>query len=303
MISTASILLPSSFVIRNQEQLTQVRIADAIKEGDSVQIEFGYNDKNRSEFSGYIKRINLIDPIEIICEDVLYLFRKINYKTSFRKISLTDLLQYLIKGLNEKYGDVLSIDPNIPEFNFTNFIIKDGTGIDVLQEFKDKYGLSCFIHSIGGRDVLYCGLAYSIEKGIVKYVLERNTVNTSDLKFETSGEKKYRVRIVNFDKKGFKTEFEFGDKAGELRTIHFYGNNDLKTLRQKAAIEMEKFKTEGYSGSFETFLWPLCEPGSLADFSNLQFPARNGKYFITGVTTTIDSSGGRRKNDIGIRVQ
>ena len=38
--------------------------------------------------------------------------------------------------------------------------MKNGNGIDVLQELKDKYGLNSYLISVDGVKTLYVGLMY-----------------------------------------------------------------------------------------------------------------------------------------------
>jgi hypothetical protein len=74
-------------------------------------------------------------------------------------------------------------------------------------------------------------------------------------------------------------------------------------IKHVSDAEFEKYKTAGYKGSFETFLKPAAEPGTISDISDLQFKERSGRYFIGTVTTEFNTSGGKRKLEIDIRVR
>lgn len=302
LIQTATVKLPLSIVMRNNELLQRIKLVDKIKEGDTIKLEFGYNGNNRLEFEGYIRRINYTMPLEVECEDELYLLRKVYYKNSFKKVTLKELLQFVLQQLEQQYNTGIELYSNLPELVFSNFIMNQASGIDILQELKDKYSLTCYLTTTGGKKTLYCGLAYTIEKGRVKYVLSRNTINTNDLKYEGSGNKKYQVKITNFNRNGTKTELKIGDKNGEQRSLNFYGDHDMEHLRTMAKAEMERFSNDGYHGSFETFLIPFCEPGMISNLADPQFEQRAGNYYISTVVTTFNNNGGRRKPEVGIKL-
>lgn len=301
-IQTAKVLIPQTVVFRNAEMNQRIKLADQIKEGDKIVLEFGYDDNNSQEFEGYIKRINDDTPLELQCEDELYLLRYCQYKESFKDISLKKLLEFVLNGLQQKFDLKLSLYEKMPEMSFKKFQIKDANGIEILQELKDKYGLSVYLTTINGVKTLYAGLAYTLEQGEVKYSLGRNTIGKGELKYIGTEDKKYKVKIVNFNRDGTKLEFETGDANGESTTLYFYGDNDKEHLKTMAKAELEKFSTKGYKGNFETFLFPYCQPGTIANISDPQFEGREGRYYVGTVTTTFGVSGGRRKPEIDIKV-
>lgn len=302
LIQTAKVTLPLSVVLRNTELYQRIKIADKIKEGDKILLEFGYNGNNKQEFEGYVKRINEEVPLELQCEDELYLLRYCYYKESFKDVTLKKLLDFVLNGLQQKFNLKLYLYEKMPELSFNKFQINNATGIDILQELKDKYGLSVFLTVINGVKTLYAGLAYGLEKGAANYWLGKNTIGKGELKYTGAEDKKYKVKVVNFNRNGTKLEFETGDANGESTTLYFYGNNDKAHLEVMAKAELEKFKTKGYKGSFETFLYPFAEAGTVASINDAQFEGRKGNYFIGTVTTKFGVQGGRRTNEIDIKV-
>jgi hypothetical protein len=302
LVDTAKVQLPLSVVMRNQDLLKRIRLADKIKTGDKIALEFGYNGINIKEFEGYIRRTNPKDVFELECEDELYLFRQVYYKISWKSVTLKVLLNYLLDGYERKYGVRLQLFNNIPDVTLSNFIINNANGIAILQVLKDQYGLNTFLTVVNGIKVLYCGLLYFLEKTTVKYVVNQNTVDVNDLLFDDAIDKQFKIKAVNFNRNGTKSTMEIGDKNGELRTFYYYDIHDLKQLAQLAQSEMEKLKTIGYKGSFETFLIPYSEPGMVADMLDPQFPDRKGNYYISTVTTTFSTGGGRRKPEIDIKI-
>jgi hypothetical protein len=302
-IDTAKVKLPLSVVMRNNDMLERIKITDKIKEGDKITIAFGYSGKNNVEFEGYIRRINFTQPLELECEDELYLLRKVFFKKSFKRVSLKELLQFVLDGLEDASGLRLNLYEKLPEMFFSNFTMREASGISVLQELKDKYGIVTFLTVVNGEKTLYAGLAYGLQKEVVKHVIDRNVISASSLKYERAeDDKKYKVKVTVFKRNGTSESFDFGDKDGELRTLHRVGEYTKAELEQFANAEMEKLKREGYKGSYETFLFPNCEPGMRADIENRQFPERKGRYYVSSVTTTFNTSGGRRKIEAGLKL-
>jgi hypothetical protein len=303
LIQTAKIELPLSAVMRNADQLQRIRLADKIKAGDTIKVEFGYNGNNRLEFEGYIKFRGDSMPMVLECEDELYLMRSVHYKKTFQNISLKTLIEYVLQQLEAEKGLKLAVYDNMPQLMFSKFIMKGANGIEVLQELKEHYGLSSYITTIGGKRTLYVGLAYSLEKGRANIVLGRNTIDKGDIKYQTDDDKNYKIKVVNFNRNGTKATYTFGNPNGDERTLHFYGDNDKAHLESMAKAEMEKVQSLGYKGKFKTFLVPLTEPGTLANVSDPQFEDRKSVHYVGTVTTTFDvSGGGRRDCEIDIKV-
>ena len=92
-------------------------------------------------------------------------------------------------------GLQLEVYKGMPEFPFKNFLMKNGNGIDVLQELKDKYGLNSYLISVDGVKTLYVGLMYGYKTTNVKYVFNRNTIATSDLKYNGFENRRYKATI------------------------------------------------------------------------------------------------------------
>jgi hypothetical protein len=101
---------------------------------------------------------------------------------------------------------------------------------------------------------------------------------------------------------GSKVVGEAGEDGGDKTEINLTADYDKKHLEAMAKSELAKVSTASYKGSFETFLLPYCEPGTIASIENRQFPDRKGTHYVGTVTTTFGVSGGRRKPEIDIKV-
>lgn len=301
IVQSAKLQLPLSVMKLNNDlslpALERVRLIDNIKEGDTIKIELGYNGNNREEFTGFIKRINLKQPLELELEDEMYLFRKIRYTTNFKKATLKQVLTYLLAKYNQTYGLGVELYDKIPDLTMTNFLIENATGIEVLQSIADIYLQSSYLTTINEKKVLYCGLLYGLARPHINYSLNRNTVSADDLKYDQSEVIKYFVKIVNFRNDGSKHEYSYGNKKDTAIQKNYNGDYTDVELKRMAEAEIAQQVT-GYRGSIETMLIPNVEPGNIAVIKDTQF-GREGRGYIGTVTTTF-GSGARRKPEIDI---
>ncbi len=300
-ISTATIKIPLSVVIRNNDMLQRIKIVDKIKEGDKISVELGYDNKNKLEFEGYIKRINYTELLELECEDEMYILRKVRFKKSFKMAQLSEIINFVLVGAEEN-GLRLAVYDKMPEMVFSNFIINQNTGIEVLQELIDKHGLLCYLTTINDVKTLYVGLSYTLQKGRVNIHIDKNTVSVSDLKYaRNDSEKKIEVHLISNNRNGTKTEVKVGKPGGDTHTLTIPGQHTEANLKVIATAELEKVKRDGYKGSYTCFLIPYVEPGYISNLKNSQFPDRNGTYYLTGVRTTFDTTGAFRFHEIGVK--
>lgn len=298
IIQTAKIELPLSVVKRNNKMLERIRLIETIKQGDIIKIWLGYNDNNQLEFEGFITRINEKQPLVIECEDDMYLFRKVFYKKNFKKNSIKDVLNYLVDGVNAKFGTEIKLYGKMPELTVTNFMIDNANGIQVLQQLVDTYPIfNSYLTTIGGKKVLYCGLLYGLIRNRVKFELNRNTVSVDDLKYDVSEVQEYYLKLVQIRPDGTKEEHFFGNKKNQERAMYYTGTHSKAELKALADEELKQQVT-GYRGGIQSFLIPNTQPCDIAVVNDKQYK-REGTGYIGTVTTTF-GSGARRKNEIDI---
>lgn len=296
---TCVIKLPLSAVLKNTAGVaSDVSVADTIKKGDAVSVVLWYDGYDKKEeFTGFVKSINRKQPLEIECENAIYLLRGKTFKKSFNTVSLLQLLQFITAGTDiTLHPDIMS---GAYSLDIKNFQIPDKDGVWVLQELKDKYMQTVYFT---GSKELYVGLAYTNQTGTVKYNINKNVINANDLKWQDKDDVKIKIRCIHIAKDGSKTEAEFGDNDGEVRTIHLYDVSDKSQLERLARAEMEKHKYSGYRGELNTFLIPYCEPMMVAEIDNPQYPERSGRYYISSVTVTFGTGGARRKPEIDVKL-
>lgn len=282
--NTAVIKMPSKFRIRQNNELKYTE--EAIKVGDKVTVTLGYEGKYEGiEFVGFVKKIGSKIPLEIQCEDAIYLLRRKNINKAFSATTLKEILQEVVSGTE------ISLSNKIPAMPIDKFIIKNANGAQVLQKLKEDFSLSVYLDDDGK---LYAGLeqANNIGKEAI-YDLNYNLVS-NDLEYNTADEKRLKIRYTYIDSKNKKKSVEVGDEDGELRTFHTSVISDEAKLKEMAEAELKKNKYDGFEGSVKSFLLPFATPGMVAVIRDEEHKNREGKYFIKKVVTGFGTDGARR---------
>jgi hypothetical protein len=276
--------------------------ARSIKPGDPVSIRLGYMGKyDREEFTGYVSQVDETKPLEILCEDNIYLMKRVNIKASYSNINLKELVQNIVNEVNSKYPEAgIKLHSQIQDVQFEKFRLNNVTAANAMKKLREEYGLTSLF--LGNQ--LYVGQAYTetpADLPTVNYSFQYNVIEHA-LKYHKAEDVRLKVKAINIRKDNTRTEIELGDEDGELRTLHFYNINNEAQLKLLAKEELQRLKFDGYEGDFLTFLIPFSEPGMAADIRDPQYPERSGKYFIDEVTTTFGINGARRKVKPGIKL-
>lgn len=303
LIGTCVLQLPLNAVFRNEATATMqtLKLADALKEGDKVEVRLGYNGKLRTEFTGYVRRINYSQPLVIECEDELYMLRKVKMVQSFKNVTAKQIITAALDQLRNEHGVNILLFDGIPDIPIGNFYCKGNTAVWVLEELR-KFGVHCFLVRINNVLTLYAGLQYGYNAGRVYYKFNSNTVSTDNLKYNNADDKKYRVTVVNFKKDGTQERETYGEEGGDQLTINVY-NAAAAEMRQRAESEVQKLRVDGYKGDLETLLLPVAEPGMTADVHDPQFAERDGSYYVSTVTTYMGTNGTSRRVQLEVRLR
>ncbi|WP_027380288.1 phage late control protein [Chryseobacterium daeguense] len=285
LVDTAIVKMPSKFKVRNDGELKYTE--EIIKPGDKVTITLGYAGKYEGvEFVGFVLSVGSKIPLEIKCEDSMYLLRRKNITKAFEKTTLKEILQEVV------YGTGIKLSDKIPGMEIDKFIIKQANGTQVLQKLKQDFALSAYLDDEGK---LYCGLQELNNIGQeVIYDLNYNLVE-NNLEYKTEDEKKLKIKYTYIDKKNHKKSVEVGDSDGELRTFHTSVVSDEKKLEEMARAELKKNKYSGFEGSVTSFLIPYATRGMAAVIRDKKHKNREGKYFIKKVVTSYGMNGARRE--------
>lgn len=290
---TATITLPTTArLVREGEFISEVETAKAFKVGDEVVINLGYDGDLKEEFRGFVAKIKPGQPLEIECIDAVWLLRRKNCKASFKATTLKKLLEFILRDTG------IGLEGEIPGIEFKTYYLKNVTAASAIQELKDRYGLTLYMSGTKLR----VGLTSFTDKVVVRYGLGENVIE-NDLEWVNEDDTRVRVKAVHVMKNNSRTEKEYGDADGELRTVYFYDLAMGSDLEKMALAEAAKYKFTGYEGGLTTFLLPRAQVGNVARISDKQFGERSGDYLIDKVTTTYGTKGARRKIELGIKVK
>lgn len=290
---TAKITIPKKVTFEGKPIV--VGANSLFKRGDKVEIRLGYGTVLNTVFTGYISAIKPKLPIEISCDDEMYLLKKkLVEPKAYKSITLKNLLTELI-------GSTLPFETNF-DLTMENFRIGNNlTVAQVLEEIRKTYGVVSFVRE--GK--LYVGFAY-LEKlrKEHKFDFQQNVVTTDDLEYRRLDDIKLKVKATSIstsDKKKKRIEIELGDADGETRTLHYYNKTEPQ-LREIASQELLKLKYEGYFGSYEAFGEPFVRHSDVAVIIDQKVPEREGKYLIKSVNYTFGQGGYRQQIQLDRKV-
>lgn len=256
------------------------------KRGDEVNIQLGYDDVLDTRFQGYITRIYPRRPIEFECQDKMFLLKQVNIPKYTKTV-----------GLKQLMTDILPSDITFTadDINLGKFRITKASVVEVLNYIKKTYGLSAYFQD----DVLHVGFAYKLgseidSENIYEFEFYKNIIDDGNLDYVREDDINLKVTAVSIQSDNTKKEVTVGDDLGEQRTIYAY-NVDTATLTQLANEALEKFKYEGFRGSFTTFLQPHIKHGQGVKLIDPVLPDRNGVYLVKQVITKFGMEGGRQE--------
>jgi hypothetical protein len=260
------------------------KITDLIKRGDKIKVYLGYNDENTLVFIGYIKNIKASIPIEITCEDSMYLLKQKSYTESYETVTLKDLLQNVC-------GD---IPFETIDFTFNNLRITKATPAEIFDSLNSDYGLPFYF--VGEK--LYAGLNIWPENTTqYDFVFQKDIIDHDSLEYNLADTISLKVVAVSMDDNNNKTEIEVGDTDGEQRTFYYY-NITQEQLETIANTELERLKYDGYRGTFTTFGTPVVKHGDAIKLTDNLYPEREGIYLVKSVKTTFGLQGYRQEIEL-----
>ena len=285
------------------------------KRGDQVKVESGYFPNIRTNFEGYIKTVSANIPIELECEDSMYLLKKYTFNipskipllttsksgkflkrpkidtTKIKKISLKELLNIIIPD-DIEYKIVGNINlGKIRKVNATPAII--------LESLRTSHGL--FSRFIG--KILYVGFASdALNTNEAEFKMEEVVINSNDLIYRQADEINLKVRATAMDDNDIIETVEVGDNDGEQEDYHYY-NVTKEELTKLANERLNEAKYTGYHGTIETFLEPSLKSGDRAKITSAKLPERDGVYLIKSVRRLVHvKKGGRQFLELGKKV-
>lgn len=277
----------------------QRTLADVIQVGQRVEIWLGYEGLSKTyeykEFSGFVKKVSPKIPLEIECEDALYLLKRVNLSKSWRDTTLQDVVQYIVDQANAASDYTLTLSSAIPNVSFRKFRLDNINGAEALDKIKQQYGLVAYFRDFE----LFCGLAYTDIAGAVTYNLTSRLAQPPRLTWERGEDKRIKIKAISILKDNTTLEVEVGDAEGEQRTKFYYNITSKANLKELAETDIKSFKIDRYEGDILTFLVPFVQHSMTATLVDPEYELRTGRYQVDRVETTL-RRGIRRKVSFGI---
>lgn len=266
--------------------------SNPIKRGDKITVWLGYDDNLQVAFTGYVLRKGFKAPIEVFCEDEMFMLKQ----TPCVKKSYTNVdIQTLLKDQNLPYEIKVLGEQNVGQYR-SNF----DTVAELLAHLKEN-NIRTFFRLEDGKPVLYCGVLFDHGKEMRQvFSTGVNIISDDSLDEQKAEDMKIKLKVVSLqpDNKK-KIKVEVGDADGENRTVHCYGKTEAEA-KAWGEQELERLKRDGLTGSFQTFGYELLD---CLDVVGIKIDGeRKGKYQVSKNTITYGSSGFRQDITLGARV-
>jgi hypothetical protein len=302
---TAKIILPRKLSFQGKNLFTG---STAIfRRSDEVKIELGYFPNLEVIFEGYISNVNASLPVEIECEDKMFILKntKCTYPKKVGYITLGKKGKPLKKPkvvseaitLDDLLGNILpdDIEYKCLDVNIGSFRASNASVVQILDALKKDYGFySYFVNGI-----LHVGLASDASDTITEeFYFEKTIINPDELKYQIKDELFVKVVAISMQSDNSKKEITVGDEDGSQRTYYTYNATDA-ALKEFADLKLNEVKYTGYSGTFETFGEPKVRHGDIAKLTSAKLPERDGNYDIVSVVTKLDMGGFRQEIELG----
>lgn len=258
-----------------------------VKRGDRVTVELGYDDNNEEVFTGYISKVTTKTPIEIECEDEIYLLK--NTKTSKKSYSNPDLKTLL----SEQCPKGMKIEV-FSKQSFGKYVVNTDTVAQLLGDLRGNGFLFFFKHG-----TLYAGMTFDYNEKLTgkKQVFSDgengNIIDDGDLIWTDAANTSLKIKATGINSNGEKINVEVGDPDGEVRSFHQY-NVSKEQLEKEAKKRLTDWKISGFSGSFTTFGAKIVWPLDLVKIKTEEHP--DGGIYKVAKTVISYSTSGYRQN-------
>lgn len=278
--------------------------ANTFKKGDPVTIRMGYLDRIDEEiFTGYLASKEVSIPYTIYCEDAAWLTRNAYIKKTWKsEVTFKEIMEYLVSETNSQNpGKSIEIGGSIPDLTFTQFRIANNSVYEVLQVFREQYGLAVYFRG----NQLYAGLPYQDSpEDAVPFNLDFNQKGIKhSLNWQFEDEARLLVEARGFTRDNKELQVTVGREGGSRITKFYYDVDSEATLTKLAQADLLNQPLTGYRGSFKAFLIPLVRHSWKVNIAENDFPQRQGTYLVDQVRYTLDTQGITQHIQIGGKIR
>jgi hypothetical protein len=271
-----------------------LNIGNEVKRGSEVVIKAGYDNLLQTEFVGFVQDIVTNDSsLKIMCEDALFLFRKGVKNIELKPTSVPKIAQLLIDQIDKSY--TLVCDYTI---SYEKFVIHQATAYDVLKKLAEETKANIYFNT--EKKELHIHPPYVEKGGEVIYSMQRNVENSS-LEYKKAIDRKVEVTVESTSIAGKVESYTTGTTGGEKITLKV-GSVSPGDLPKIANAELIRRSADMYEGTIDTWAIPFVQPTYSAKIKDEDYPEKDGKYYVVGVSTSINESGFKRTVKPGIKV-
>jgi hypothetical protein len=282
LTGTAVIKLASAYYFQNKK----VSLKEFIRRDDPIVIKAGYDGNNRVLFNGYVVAVLPNIPVEIKCENAMYMLKKTAVNVSYKSVSLQKLLTEICPSGTEI--DALNIDLGAFKAVKTNVAA-------VLEKIKEQYGLVAYFKDT----VLKVGKIYQdISTTPIATLNFQKNIRSSGLEYRYKDDIKLKVKAISNLSSGKKIEVTVGDENGEERTLNYYNITSEATLKELATAQIDKMKIEGYKGNIKLYGLPAVDMTEVVTIEDPDYPEKNGNYFTDSYSFKFSESGFEQEVEI-----
>lgn len=304
--------------------------------GDKVSVYLGYiypsnngfNTELNLEFDGYITKVNPKTPVNIECEDSMWLLKQIHAPNKSYSGKTYDVGSIIREMVGSKLPSGFTIRDSAQTKFGGNFITSNQTIAQCLQSLKKDAYIYPYIRRITNKDGTYrhevrvSSLVYYPEdqkdlknnKEINRtwtFKFQNNIINdslvyqrTDDINIRVEAKSYYEV--VEGGKNKLKqiivTLPENFSSDSEKRQLLVYGISDITKLKDFAQNNLNRVSFEGYRGSITVFGLPSVRHGDLIKIIDDKFPERNGVYLCKEVEKKFGMNGFRQEIFLDMKI-
>jgi len=343
LTNQAKIVFPKNIYVNDNNRLiplggtnTDKLVNNLFRRGDQVTINFGYYTYDNGNeyldmpsepiFKGYISKVNSKIPIEIECEDNMWLLKQIPCKpqTWPKTKSVEDLLRSLLKGTDFTVNALVST-------NVGDLVIQNESIAQLLARLQKDFRLESYFK---GNELRIGFSIYKLEEAKThNFIFQQNIISDS-LEFMREDDVKLSAIVTSnieksegTNKKGqaktklvkkeiliyvkdkqfvYQSKPENGDFPenieGERRSINLINFTDEQKMFEAGKEELQKYYYTGFRGSFTTFAVPCVRVGDIVNLKDPILPDRDGKYIVKSVKYTGGVNGHRQEIELHYKV-
>lgn len=304
------------------------QLENLFQRGDSMSVSYGYymyeNGNETKEltkiFSGYVSKVTSKKPIQLECEDNMWLLKQMPCKPQVwpKTKTVEDLMKSLLSGTKFTVNA-------LTETTVGNLVIGNETIAQLLERLRKDFHLEAYFR---GNELRIGSIVYiESEARENKFVFQKNIIS-DDLSFQRKNDVKLSaiVNSINTVQTGHnnkqgqaKTRQErlsvlvYADaqgnfkhikkeknvdfpanNEGERRTLFYPNVTSESDLAQKGIDELKKYYYTGFKGKFTTFAVPFTKMGDNVRIEDETMPDRNGLYKVRSVEYTGGVNGHRQ---------